>query len=210
MDYAERRKAQARQTESAILTAALTLMRKDGFHGVTVRDICKESGITTGAFYHHFQSKEDLFTKGFAPLDQYMEQALGNQPADDPAKRLRDILRCYTQFMEDCGELTVQYYQRRLVDPHMVTLDPSRYIFRAMTECFEQAKAQGIVATEHDAEWMADFCFRHFRGVVIDWLLHRRGYPLMDKMVDDYTLLESMFQVRSGPAREGPAATNAP
>ena len=180
MDYAQRRKEQARKTETAILSAALTLMREQGFDSVTVRDICKKAGITTGAFYHHFQSKEDLFAKGFASLDQYMEQALGGEPPDDPARRHREILCHSARFMEDCGELTAQYYQRRLAGPDTVSLDPSRYMHRALTECFELAKTQGILNAEYPPEWAADFCFRPFRGIVIDWLLHRREYSLLE------------------------------
>lgn len=77
MDYRQRRKEQARQTEQAILQAALALAREHSFDKVSVRDICQRSGITTGAFYHHFRSKEDLLSRGFAPLDLYMEPGAG-------------------------------------------------------------------------------------------------------------------------------------
>lgn len=194
MNYSERRKEQAQRTETAILDAALTLMREAGFEAVTVRDICKKAGITTGAFYHHFQSKEELFDKGFASLDQYMEKALTDHPMDDPAQRLKAILCNYALFMENCGELLAQYYQRRLVDPGMTSLDASRYIRRALIDCFAQAKEQGIPIPRGNPEWTADFCYRHFRGVVIDWLLHKRDYSLLNKMIDEYDEFELMFK----------------
>ena len=194
MNYTQRRKEQSQKTESAILSAALELMRSRGFDAVTVRDICAAAGITTGAFYHHFRSKEDLFTKGFTPLDRYMEQALRDAPADDPEARLREVARHYAKFMEDCGELTTQYYQRRLADPDMVPMDSARYIHRVMLECFTQAKGRGILNAERTPEWAADFCFRHFRGLVIDWLLRRRAYSLLDKMMDDYELLVPLLR----------------
>lgn len=193
MNYSERRKEQAQRTEAAILDAAFALMREAGFEAVTVRDICKKAGITTGAFYHHFQSKEELFDKGFAPLDKYMEKALTDQPADDPAQRLKAILCNYAVFMENCGELAAQYYQRRLADPGLTSLDASRYIRRALIGCFAQAKEQGISILRDDPEWTADFCYRHFRGVVIDWLLHKRAYSLLNIMMDEYALFELMF-----------------
>ena len=196
MNYSERRKEQAQRTETAILDAALSLMREAGFEAVTVRDICKKAGITTGAFYHHFQSKEELFDKGFAPLDQYMKKALEDQPVDDPAQRLKAILCNYAVFMEDCGELASQYYQRKLANPEIASLDPSRYIRRALIDCFAQAKEQGIPILRGDPEWTADFCYRHFRGVVIDWLLHKREYSLQNLMLDEYDLLETVFQYK--------------
>lgn len=194
MDYHQRRKEQARKTESAILEAALKLMREAGFEAVTVRDICKTAGITTGAFYHHFQSKEELFDKGFTPLNQYMEKALEERHENSPVLRLKWILYNYAVFMEDCGELTAQYYQRRLGNPDVASMDPTRYVRCTMIDCFAQAKEQGIEVLRDDPEWTADFCYRHFRGVVIDWLLHKREYSLLDKMMDEFELFELMFQ----------------
>ncbi len=196
MNYSERRKEQAQRTESAILNAALTLMREDGFDSVTVRDICAKAGITTGAFYHHFQSKEELFDKGFGPLDQYISRALESNPSEDPAMRLKTILRFYAIFMEECGELAAQYYQRRLVNPNSTSLDATRNILRVMIDCFTQAKEQGMMILRDDPEWTADFCYRHFRGIVIDWLLSRREYSLQDKMMDEFSLLEFMVKTK--------------
>lgn len=196
MDYTERRKEQAQRTESAILNTALALMREDGFEAVTVRDICRKAGITTGAFYHHFRSKEELFDKGFEPLDRYIEKALENQLTEDPAQRLEIVLRNYARFMEECGELAAQYYQRRLANPDMVSLDATRNILRVMIDCFKQAKEQGAMVLRDDPEWTADFCYRHFRGVVIDWLLCKRTYSLLNKMMDEFTLFELMFKVK--------------
>lgn len=194
MDYSQRRKEQAQRTEAAILNAALTLMRENGFEAVTVRDICKAAGITTGAFYHHFQSKEELFDKGFAPLDLYMENVLKNEPTEDPAQRLKLILSKYARFMEKSGELVAQYYQRRLSNPSVSSMDATRYIKSVMINCFTQAKAQGFHVLRDDPEWTAEFCYRHFRGVVIDWLLHKREYSLLDKMMEEYTLFELIFK----------------
>lgn len=188
MNYTERRKEQAQHTETEILNAALRLMREKGFEAVTVREICREAGITTGAFYHHFQSKEELFSKGFAPLDQYIEGLLKDRPSEQPLQRLEFVLRNYALFIENCGELTAQYYQRRLSGQATVSMDATRSIRRVMVQCFEQEKERGMRLPGNDPVWTADFCYRHFRGVVIDWLLARRSYSLMDRMMEEFEL----------------------
>jgi TetR/AcrR family transcriptional repressor of nem operon len=43
-----------------LLDAALRVIREKGYHGVTVDEICAAAGVTKGAFFHHFKSKEDL------------------------------------------------------------------------------------------------------------------------------------------------------
>ena len=193
MDYAQRRKLQGKETERRILNAALDLMRDRGFDKVSIRDICKEAGITTGAFYHHFSSKEALLESGFAPLDDYMAGALAGHEEEPPDLRLWRILSAYAKFMEQSGELIGRYYQRRIAEPGTRSMDATRYTLRAMLDCFRQAEGEGLLRPEHPPEWVADFCFRHFRGVVIDWALPPYSYPLLPKMQEDYKLFATLF-----------------
>ena len=45
-----------------ILESAFSLFATSGYHGVSVRNIAKSTGMTTGMLYHYFPSKPDLFT----------------------------------------------------------------------------------------------------------------------------------------------------
>jgi TetR/AcrR family transcriptional regulator, transcriptional repressor for nem operon len=47
-------------TRTKLLDAALSLVRAKGYAATTVDDICRAAGVTKGAFFHHFKSKEDL------------------------------------------------------------------------------------------------------------------------------------------------------
>ena len=135
MDYRQRRKEQAQQTEQAILQAAMELARENSFDKVSVRDICQRAGITTGAFYHHFRSKEDLLSRGFSPLDRHMEEALSGHETDAPPQRLWLILSTYASFIEAQGwELVARYYQRRLDAPDDASsMDPTRITHASIT-----------------------------------------------------------------------------
>ncbi len=43
-----------------ILGSALQLIRQHGYEATTVDDLCRAAGVTKGAFFHHFKSKEEL------------------------------------------------------------------------------------------------------------------------------------------------------
>lgn len=43
-----------------LLDAAITLMRKQGYTATSVDELCAAAGVTKGAFFHHFPSKEAL------------------------------------------------------------------------------------------------------------------------------------------------------
>lgn len=172
MDYAQRRKLQGKETERRILNAALDLMRDRGFDKVSIRDICKEAGITTGAFYHHFSSKEALLESGFAPLDDYMAGALAGHEGEPPDLRLWRILSAYAKFMEQSGELIGRYYQRRIAEPGTRSMDATRYTLRAMLDCFRQAEGEGLLRPEHPPGVGGGFLLSSFPGRG-----HRLGPP---------------------------------
>lgn len=50
-------------SRALILEAAKRLIAQRGFHGITVQDVLDEAGITKGRFFHHFSSKEELFSE---------------------------------------------------------------------------------------------------------------------------------------------------
>lgn len=51
------------KTHELILKSAMSGFIRNGFSGTSIRQICKDAGVTNGAFYSHFESKEDLFGK---------------------------------------------------------------------------------------------------------------------------------------------------
>ncbi|AQQ06438.1 TetR family transcriptional regulator [Roseibium algicola] len=43
-----------------LLDSALRVIRMKGYTATTVDDLCRDAGVTKGAFFHHFRSKDDL------------------------------------------------------------------------------------------------------------------------------------------------------
>lgn len=48
------------QSRRALIDAAVACFGTEGFHTTSVQQVVDAAGLTKGAFYHHFESKEDL------------------------------------------------------------------------------------------------------------------------------------------------------
>jgi AcrR family transcriptional regulator len=62
--------ARSEATKQHILEAASQLFSQSGYDAAGVAEICKAAGISKGAFYYHFPSKQAVF---LALLDQWLE-----------------------------------------------------------------------------------------------------------------------------------------
>ncbi|WP_290736545.1 TetR/AcrR family transcriptional regulator [Amaricoccus sp.] len=52
--------APRRDARARLLDATLAVVRGKGFAATSVDELCRAAGVTKGAFFHHFRSKEDL------------------------------------------------------------------------------------------------------------------------------------------------------
>ncbi|MCR5635254.1 MAG: TetR/AcrR family transcriptional regulator [Lachnospiraceae bacterium] len=62
------------QTHNRILKSAMEQFIQKGFSGASIREICKNAGVTNGAFYAHFESKEDMFSALVEPVLKGMQE----------------------------------------------------------------------------------------------------------------------------------------
>ena len=92
----ELKQARALATRSKIVKEAARHFALKGYHDTKLEEIFSGAEVTTGAFFHHFASKEDL---GFAVINSHMEKRrrdleqiekrMQGPPADgDPLQRL--------------------------------------------------------------------------------------------------------------------------
>lgn len=52
--------SQKRDARSKLLDAALAVIRAKGYSATSVDELCAAAGVTKGAFFHHFKSKDEL------------------------------------------------------------------------------------------------------------------------------------------------------
>lgn len=93
-------KRAARRTQ--ILEAAWTCFQKEGLHATTMDDIIRASGLSAGAVYSYFPSKDELIlaavTTSLSGLTALVEPLLRAEPAPAPAALLLEIAATIDRF----------------------------------------------------------------------------------------------------------------
>ena len=83
--------ASAKDARTRLLDAALKVVRERGYSATTVDELCKTAGVTKGAFFHHFKSKDELgvaAARHWASVTSAMFAAAPYHAPDDPLERV--------------------------------------------------------------------------------------------------------------------------
>ncbi|MBI1385784.1 MAG: TetR family transcriptional regulator [Rhizobiales bacterium] len=89
-----------------ILSAALAVIREKGYSATTVEELCAKAGVTKGAFFHHFASKEELAVAAARHWAETTGAFFAGAPYhahDDPLQRFLGYLAFRRQIL--VGEL---------------------------------------------------------------------------------------------------------
>jgi AcrR family transcriptional regulator len=124
-----------------ILTAAARLLAAHGYHGLSMRELARETGMSLANLYNYFASKEDLVfglqTRAFETLTASAEQSLHD--VEGPEQRLYAFVLNHVRFIITHRDMT------RVLVEEAGELPPARR--RAVRDLKERyfAIARGIV-----------------------------------------------------------------
>jgi AcrR family transcriptional regulator len=161
-----------------LLQQCFDLFAERGYAQVTTRQIAQELGISTGAMYHYFPSKQALF-----------EQLVEEISAQD-VQLLRSISRNGTlgQRLDRLGELLIQH-EAYLIKQAVIWND--FYQHHALTEIQENQRFQQFDQRYQDAmeavldlgnPKLAKFIWTLIDGILIEQIGSDRSFPFAEQV----------------------------
>ena len=186
-------------SRNKILEASGALFAEKGFDATTMQDIILRSGLSKGAIYHHFRSKEEIM------------QALGdkmffdNNPFDEIRKRtdlngLQKIRKLLKLNQSDTKRNTINMAAIPILkDPRILAaaVESNRRVLTPLwLELLEEGKADGSINTKYAKELsellpLINFWFipsiypatveeMHHKLIFVKEVLCKMGLPLME------------------------------
>lgn len=164
----------ATDTKERILKAAGSLYSNHGCEGTTLDDILTASGITKGAFYHYFKSKDGLCEALVDKVvSEYKQLAEGVDPAEPAFDQLEAFLSELVRLNQSGQWINCKLMLRISTESHAnypSTEQKIRKFWRwyegFFAELIERCIKEGALSSKFDAEMQAKLLMSTMAGVV--------------------------------------------
>ncbi|MDO4559759.1 MAG: TetR/AcrR family transcriptional regulator [bacterium] len=179
-----KRKLQAANTRQNIYRSASYLITQRGFDNVTVEEIAENAGVSVGAFYHHFKSKEYIIAHYFKNLDLAYQQFF-NEFLETPLTQNLSSIYKIMIFMIFAVKVSSYkgsdylriFYVSALKDQKLNSemSGRDRIYFKVMRNLIETAIKHGELAGNNDIdpEVLINNLWTISRGCIIGWAMDR-------------------------------------
>ncbi|MDK2974028.1 MAG: hypothetical protein PWP08_399 [Methanofollis sp.] len=177
-------------TKDRIIETAFKLFLKKGLDNVSLSEIKKESNITTGGFYHYFDSKETLFLEVidkyiFKYFDRTLEKLKNSEGL--PQERLKTMILSVIGYDSTANELTQLSESAEIIDYrnlHLLYLGSlqnydiisERYtefnlkLLEFVETLIDKSKARGEIRKELDSHELSIFIQSVIDGTFMLWI----------------------------------------
>lgn len=194
----DKRKVQGAETKKKLYEIAEKLFSEHDFSSISVEDITDAAGITKGAFYVHFESKDALIALLIADYaaraDTDYRSFLDTVAVDQPAS---SVLLALSEKIADTLMNTIGYENMNKVYQMLLTrtVDTAavkgygRELYHLFFDIFEK----GIRCGEFKDTLAADMLAQHFvmaiRGVSYEWCVRHPDFDLKEQVMEHCRLL---------------------
>lgn len=150
-----------KETKARLLISARQEFMEKGYMKASLRNICKNAGVTTGALYFFFQNKEELF----ASL------------VEEPLQKLYEIM--YAHYALELAQMELPDFEDENSEDQMATARLVHYMYQYYDEfMLILTKSQGSRFI-HCVDRFVEITERHYRSLA-DAMAKKLGTPPLE------------------------------
>jgi AcrR family transcriptional regulator len=167
------------ETRTKILDSAVKLFSNNGYNKASVDDICTEAGISKGAFYHHFKSKQELF---LALLDGWLkniDNAIEASKELTAPETFMQMTEAFPYLFETAGDglpMFLEFWLQASRDQKIweASISPYRRYHKYFTSLIKKGVDEGSFV-EVDPELTSRMIISTAMGLLLQSLLDPKG-----------------------------------
>jgi AcrR family transcriptional regulator len=172
--------ARSEETRTHILEAALRRFANYGYNAASVDDVCADAGVSKGAFYHHFPSKQSVF---LALLNGWLDaleagfEAARKETVPETLMAMTDMLPGIFATADGRLPMFLEFWLRASRDEVVwqATVAPYQRYQQYFSALIEQGKAEGSFRADIDSQSAAKAIVAIAVGLLLQGLLAPDG-----------------------------------
>jgi len=167
------------ETRSRILATSLKCFAKHGFNESSIQEICQETGVSKGAFYHHFPSKQALFMellKGWLDSIELDFSTSQQESVPETLMHMTSILPAAIASADDQLPMFLEFWLQASRDQNIwkVTIAPYRHFQGYFEELIQRGIDEGSFY-DIDPKPVAQVIVSMAVGLLLQGLLDPKG-----------------------------------
>lgn len=176
------RQQKAIDTKWHIFNTAMEIFAQKPFDQVTIKELCLAAGVSTGAFYHHFQSKEHLLLEEYNMVDKLVWGSTESLAATGSIDRIYEYVGMYAQSAEDATlGIVTEVYRVWLTLRKGFPVSYESGVMAGMLSLVQEAQQAGDMDPQLDAKQAALDLLTIARGVIYHWCQVKGSFKVKDK-----------------------------
>jgi AcrR family transcriptional regulator len=184
------------QTRAKLVKAAKVVFERDGFLDARISDIAKRARVSYGAFYHYFESKDQIFREVAEAQEQQLtapdpHHRAGPDPDNPPAARIHQANRRYLERYRDQARLMGIIEQVSRYDPYVnaARMETQKHFAERSQRAIRRLQSQGLADPRVDPAIAADALGSMVGRFAELWLTQGYREYDFDQAVDQLSLL---------------------
>ncbi|MGF1558606.1 MAG: TetR/AcrR family transcriptional regulator [Flavobacteriaceae bacterium] len=194
-------------TMKRLQVMGLHLFYKNGYYNTSVDDILKELSLSKGAFYYHFESKQDYFVQIIEHIVVRKVYSMLIEPIEGHDNALEQITTCFENALETAvhNDLDYGFILSNFVNEFngrnteiMTHLNEILRIWEvALITAVQRGKFAGHIDRHVDAEGVAIYLMSSFIGIrtlMVETSPSARKYRFMSQLRQYFKAIEAKPQ----------------
>ncbi len=157
------------EARARILKAALRTFSEKGYHQTTMDDIAKRLGVSKGALYLYFPSKEELFRGCYETAPQAFSEILRSTFKDfrNPMQNVQDFFDKMQERFASNSALSYEIFAQASRNPTIRKILKENYdeYARIMTRFLEEMKERGVLEKNLETRALAKALIALWNGM---------------------------------------------
>lgn len=189
------------RTKESIILATIEIINKYGIQGWSTKKIAEEAGITEGAIFRHFKTKNEILSELLKYYSKYDRSAFETVilKSLNPIESILFLVEFYAQYYENYPAITaiMQNYDAFHQDENLK--HQIEEIFERRTsftyKLLLEARDTGMIKADTDIDNLTSVLHGTFRFICLQWRFENFSFSLKERIVSSIKMIIQAFLI---------------